>query len=374
MPSDNLPARTAGTVDISGQLTDLGQALELAETLSRSELVPRALQGHPANVFHVLMTGQALGLHWTESLRVIYSPGPGQVGMRGSFLLSRLRKAGHTYKISEGDESCTFTLTRGDTKEEFSSTFTIDDAIRGGLAKRNDAGDIVALSRDNRPLPWMSWTKRMLRWRAVSDCVGFAAPEVALGFEIEGTEPEPQPEVQLALDAPAPPATGEAAPGDQAAQAAAIAELDQQNRPAEPGMGGNPQMGGNPDNGGEPPGEPEPDASEQREARHDAGEASARRGELMAQLSRQFTDMGWPPAKYRADVLRACSMFAGRRILNVTGLKTAELARLSVQLGALQVKHDPAHQVVALADQVEAWREKFAETDPHGYEAYEQGS
>src|ERR1700691_2477392 len=86
------PARSSVAVDLSKPLTDLGQALQLADTLSRSELVPRALAGKPASVFHVLMTGQALGLHWTESVRVIYSAGPGQIGLKGGFLLSQLRK------------------------------------------------------------------------------------------------------------------------------------------------------------------------------------------------------------------------------------------------------------------------------------------
>jgi hypothetical protein len=191
-------------VDLMKPLADLDEAMRVADVLSASTLVPRALQGKPANVLHVILTGQSLGLHWTESIRVIYSPGDGQIGMRGSFLLSRLRQAGHTYreKYTEDGTACTFYLTRGDTKEEFESTFSIEDAVQGGLLKRTSDGKLVALSRDGKPLPWMSWTRRMLRWRAVSDCVGFAAPEVSLGFEIEGAEPaaEAKAEVQLKPD------------------------------------------------------------------------------------------------------------------------------------------------------------------------------
>jgi len=391
--TDNLPVpRSRVPVDLDKPLADLEQAMTLSDQLSRSELVPNSLRGRPANVFHVLMTGQALGLHWTESLRVIYSTGAGQIGLRGAFLLSRLRVAGHKYSITEGPESCTFRLVRGDTEEVFEATFTVDDAVAAGLCERKD-GKIVARSRDGKALPWQSWTKRMLRWRAVADGVSFGAPEVALGFEIEGAEPvaDDRPEVVLTPQSPAPPepAAGPAAAGDgQAAQAGQLAELDKQMRGdkdvpgqvSEGGLSGGSQA--EPDMGGNTPPEPEPPASPESAPEVTAGEpAGAMQRALSGQrkihergLTALFAELGWPPGRFPSDVRRACSMFAGRAIRNVHDLDLEEIHKLSAALRKIADSNEAEHQVVVLADQVEAWREKFAETDPAGYEAYEAGS
>lgn len=223
------------TVDLMKPLADLDEAMRLADVLSKSTLVPRALQGKPANVLQVILTGQALDLHWTEAIRVIYSPGEGQIGMRGQFLLSRLRQRGHTYKekYNEDGTACTFFLKRGDTEEEFQSTFSIEDAIQGGLLKRADDGKLIALSREGKPLPWMSWTRRMLRWRAVSECVSFGAPEVSLGFEIEGAEApaEAKAEVQLKPGSAAEAvAQAQDATAQMQARAQGLEQLDQRMR------------------------------------------------------------------------------------------------------------------------------------------------
>lgn len=361
MTLDNLPAQnvapaTGHVVNLTEPLTDLEAALRLSDTLSRSSLVPQALLGKPASVFHVLMTGQALGLHWTESIRVIYSAGPGQIGMRGAFLLSRLRQAKHRYSFEEGPDYCTFHLTRGDTNEEFTSTFTVDDAIRGGLLKRQADGSLVALSRDGKPLPWQTWTKRMLRWRSVSDGVSVGAPEVALGFEIEGSEPAPAPEITLKPADPASPEPAStAAAGDAQETQDQLAELDQQMRPADPAMGGNPAP------------ERAPDPADAAKPSIAPAESPGRKA-LEENLAKQFTEMGWSPAKFRGEMLRACSMFARRRIANVHGLRIEEIMQMSAALSQIAEKHEPEHHVVALADQVDAWREQFAKADPDGYE------
>jgi hypothetical protein len=402
MTPDNLPAtRRPVAVDLSQPLTDLSAALQLADTLSRSELVPRALAGKPASVFHVLMTGQALGLHWTESLRVIYSAGPGQIGLRGGFLLSQLRKAKHRYTITETPDACTFTLVRGDTSEEFEATFTVEDAIRGGLLKRAANGELVAFSRDNKPLPWMAWTKRMLRWRAVSDCVSFAAPEVALGFEIEGAEAAPEPEVVLkpqhlagpegslpVTPVPPEPDAGEAAPGDDQAAQAQLAELNAQFRvdpgetqrefrpatdaeadamaaepSAEPEVGGTPEVGGNP--------AAEPVAHHLAEV-PTGNHPESNRMALERQLAAQFTALGWDANRHRISMLNACTMFAGRRIKSVRDLTVTEMAKLSMRLTKISKDTAPEAQPVALADAVAGWAEKFRETNPDGYEKLEK--
>src|SRR6266516_7526150 len=154
-------------------LLNLDQAMRVSKVMSLSYIVPWSLYDKPSNVFHVIMSGQALKLHWTEAVRVIFSPGPGQIGLRAQFLLHQVRQAGHRYTIEPGEDSCTVTIKRGDTEEVFASTFTIEDAIQGGLVTRKPDGKLIAMSQSGKPLPWMQWDKKMLRWRAVTDVVSF---------------------------------------------------------------------------------------------------------------------------------------------------------------------------------------------------------
>jgi hypothetical protein len=384
------------SVNITGELATLGDVWSVSEVLAMSDLVPSALYGHPAAIFQVIVTGQRLNLHWTEAIRVIYSPGKGQIGMMTQFLLSQLRKAGHKYSAvySEDGESCTFCLTRKDEPDSpYLATFSRQDAI-----------DAKLIGKDN----WVKYFKRMLRARAIADCVSFGAPEMALGFNLEGDEFTIAPEVQLRPETPAPPEPGQAATG-QAAQAGQLRDLDERMQaqlqadgiyeatlepmedsgvggPGETGPSGDSGMGGT--SGPEPAtdtelpleaqdfapptGEaqgPETPAPMDREL---AGGDGAREKAATQLLSEDFTTLGWPPRQYRADVLRACSMFAGRRITGVRDLKAAEVMALRSELGGLIRKH-PAEPTVALADLVSKWAEKFAETDPNGYADYEAG-
>lgn len=473
-------------VDLLKPLADLDEAMRLADVLSKSTLVPRALQGKPPNVLQVILTGQALDLHWTEAIRVIYSPGEGQIGMRGQFLLSRLRQRGHTYreKYNEDGTACTFYLVRGDTKEEFESTFSIEDAVQGGLLKRTDDGRLVALSREGKPLPWMSWTRRMLRWRAVSECVSFGAPEVSLGFEVEGAEapPEAKAEVDLKPQAPAtegqpaqaappaaaglrdldqrmrgqggggsgstfardvvthggPPArtagTGSGGAGTavvdgkvvqnprtdvdeswaketergetgamklarelERADADAVRDDDIPEGPTAPGPSGAPARGPgvSPSGAGVPGGlgntEPliDPDCAAGKHetcmgepcecpCHSDLDEAPAQTpGRAAAQaksqiLAERFTALGWTPRKFRADVLRACSMYFRRKVGGVREMTADEMTRLAEELSRLQRKHmdEPDVYPVALADKTEEWREAWEQADIAGYERY----
>jgi len=412
MMTENLPARREDRapvkVDLTKPIADLDEALRLADALARSDLVPSALKGRPANILHVLVTGQEMGLKWPVSLRVIYCPGPGQIGIRGQLLLAKLREAGHDYDWEEGDGFCKFTLTRAGTDgrpgKSYASEFTIRDAITAGLAKQQEDGRIVALSQQGKPMPWMQYTPRMLFWRAVADCVNRAAPEVLLGFEIAGAEPpaEPEPDVVLRPAEPAPPgpAGGEAAPAD--GQAAQLAELDRRMRerveadlaghgiePDAPetaapagqpeNVGGNLEhdtMGGNAPASGGPAqashdshtayGGPAQAINDGQD--HDGGPAVTPESPAgPADLARRFAELGWNPKRHRPDVLRACTMYLRRPVGSVVQMDDDEIQALYGELSAIQRSFEPGHYPVALADAVETWRASWEAADPAGY-------
>lgn len=454
------PEKPLVKMDPSKKITDLDEASRLCDTLARSTIVPKSLQGKASNIFVVIMAGQEMGLPWPVALRTIYSPGEGQIGIRGQLLLAKLREAGHGYTWEEATDACTFRLRRNAYRadqpdEDYSATFTVEDAIQAGLAKRHENGTIIAVSQYGNALPWQQYSSDMLFWRAVAKCVRRAAPEVMLGFEVQGAEPatEPEPEVQLKPGDP----TGAGQPGDPGGPEAstpdaALRDLDQRMRGTGAGgstfaqdmvvHGGPParvhsgQGGGGASSEHPPatvatggpgvridvdeswaretergesdamrlaaeleradaalasdddiPDEPdpadEPGAAPSGAGRDDGGldeDPAMTPGRAAAQaksqiLAEQFTALGWTPRKFRADVLRACSMYLRRRVGGVREMTADEMMRLAEELGRLQRKHMDERDVypVAMADKTEEWREAWEQADIAGYEKYAEG-
>jgi hypothetical protein len=402
----NVPAvREPVAVNLGRPITDLDQAMRAADMLSRSDLLPRALRGNAPNTLLVMLTGQELELSLTQAFRTIYVPSGGQPQLRGVLVLALLRRKNHTYRFEETDDSCTFTVVRGDTGEEYSASFTIEDAITAKLAKRNANGDVVALSDNGKELPWMLYRRDLLMWRAVARGALRGAPEVMLGFEIQGgSPPEPQEPVELRPENPAPPepAAGQAAPsGGQAAQAEQLRQLDEQiaqGRGTHPSdviteeerlavLGGetgrpegDPYVGGIPESGGESaPSAIDPDMADDLAAETappvdepgDSPVDAAGKAKTKV-LAEWFTKFGYDPKLYRANVLRACSVYTRRNIAGVRDLKASEVMELCNELAALWrvSKTSELAPVSMLADQVNEWAQAWESEDPTGYTLY----
>ncbi len=415
-------------VDPSKPITNLRHGVLLCDQISRSDMVPRGMQGKPASIFIVIMAGQEIGLSWPVSLRQIFSPGPGQVGMRGELLLAKLHEAGHEYDWEEQPGvSCTFILERyaNDATRKtrkYEATFTIDDALHAGLVKRNnDTGQLVALSRDGKPMPWMAYQPDMLFWRAVSRCVKRGAPEVLMGFEIAGAVDgrEPEPEVELK------PASTEPLAKEELNQAAAEAireagrATEEQLRILDERMrredeNGTIQAAGiNPltmrpydeeaDELAErdaaveqvqqaveadlaepvtedPPGEPGEATGEEPAGRirpgtggirtgleEDEPPADKAKGQVLAE---RFEALGWHPRVHRADLVRACSVYLRRPVSGSRDMSTAEVMALTGELSRIQRDNPEETHIIVLADKVEEWRESWEREDPEGYGRY----
>lgn len=198
-------------VPLGQALEDMDQAWRMAQAFAAADIVPKDLQGKPANAFLVMLYGQRLGLPPEVSITAI-GVVKGRPRMSGQLLLAKVREAGHTpfipcatcaqmpggdihrtpdtdgfhrYKEDRSDTHCTFTIVRAVTAEEHTETFTLDDAVQAGLCKIKD-GKVSALSRSGEPLPWQNYTKRMLMWRALGFVVDVICPEIKMGFVVEG--------------------------------------------------------------------------------------------------------------------------------------------------------------------------------------------
>jgi hypothetical protein len=411
--TENLPEKRRTQVTLNAPLTDLDQAWRLCEALAGSTLVPRALQGKPANILLVIMTGQELGLSAAQSLRTIYAPSSGNTQLRGQLVLAQLRKAGHDWQIEQDEEQCTFTLIRGDNQREYKGTFSMKDALRARLVeqRQDEHGDTIYLARssEGKILPWELYSSDMLFWRAVSRAVNRGAPEVMLGFGImgasEATEPEPEP-VQLSPQISPPPnpetaanagaAAGSAGPALGEASGPAPSEVSDHlrrelqelsraagparpgipseeiepvgDRPPEAGADGNDIPDGGPaadlqippeETQGElleaapaPPAAPAPGAAATpvKEGKGDPGHR-----QQLAALTRRFTTIGWEPKTHREQVLRTCSAYTRRTIASASDMTTTEALSLNTTLAQIIRKHDPDTYPVILNEAVESW-------------------
>jgi hypothetical protein len=182
--NQNTPALKA-PVALSRPLTDIDQAWRMASALAQSSLLPDALRNKAADVLTMILYGQDLGLSPMQSIQGIYVV-KGKPQLSAQTWIALTRRAGHRLSVPVNTaEAVTVEITRGDTGETHSETFTIEDARTAKLTS-NDT--------------YAKYPKRMLLARAVSNCCRFICPEIALGFAVEGEYDDlaPAPEVALA--------------------------------------------------------------------------------------------------------------------------------------------------------------------------------
>lgn len=178
--------RAKAQVGIGAPQTDIDKMFRLASAMSQSGLLPQSLRGKPSDVLVTVLYGQELGLAPMQSVQGIYVVN-GRPTLAGQTWLSLARKHGHRVKVDEqSGESCTITMTRGDTGEQHTETYTLAQAKAANLTNKDT---------------WKNHPQRMLMWRAVGHACTFLCPEIALGFS-----PDAEDEV-----APAAPSLGEIA-------------------------------------------------------------------------------------------------------------------------------------------------------------------
>lgn len=344
-----------GTVALSN-IETLDQAMAVCEQLAQSRLVPRRLQNDPASILLIYLNGRELNLSFAQSLRVIYAPGEGQIALRVSLMLARLREAGHDYwwEFSEDGDACTFYIKRKDSERDYSATFSLADAKAAGLVKEAANGDLVAYSPNNQPMPWMTYRSDMLFARSATRSVNRTCPEVLLGFGvIEASDPQPgtelQPEpatgqkLQATDEPPAPPAdvtTGQGATSQAAAEE--LAALDAQGRAHTPEQ----VSGGE----GQAPESPET--------------AEAATPGMIKKVRDLFTEIGWNPRSHRVQIIEACTAFCRREVTSAAQLTAPEAGELIAALTIVQRSSEP---VVTLEENVTLWRTDWREDDPEDY-------
>ena len=155
---NSLPSTSSG---FSLTPTSLNEAMQLAELMANSEMVPKDYQGKPGNVLVAVQMGAELGLKPVQALQNIAVVN-GRPSVWGDGLRALIMSAPDLINIAdEFDEkamkaTCIITRNINGNAIVFKGEFSQSDAVSAGLWERNT---------------WKSYPKKMLEWRAF----GFAA-------------------------------------------------------------------------------------------------------------------------------------------------------------------------------------------------------
>lgn len=172
-PQQSDETKTVARVDTTpvelDHMTDLDEAFRMAKALAQSALMPDTLRNKPNDVLVTVLYGRELELRPMQAIQSIHVI-KGKPFISGQLWLSLVRRAGHRAEVSGDDKSATCTITRGDTGETHTETFTIEQAKTAKLTGNADSN-------------WSKYPDRMNRWRAVTNCARMICPEVALGFQ-----------------------------------------------------------------------------------------------------------------------------------------------------------------------------------------------
>ena len=179
--------------------SSLQEAMDFANMLSKSNLVPKDYQGNPSNCIIAMQWGMEIGLQPLQAMQSIAVIN-GRPAIWGDAMLALVRGSGQLEYIHEDptDDGCTVRIKRKG-EPEAERTFTKEDAKKAGLSGKQG--------------PWTQYPKRMMQLRARAFALRDVFPDVLRGVFIAeeaqdmpaekhmGTADEVQPSVQR-LDKP----------------------------------------------------------------------------------------------------------------------------------------------------------------------------
>lgn len=166
---------------MSTELTTIQSQKEYAEILSASNLLPRAYQKQPANVFTAMAMGEALGLKPIEAINSI-NVIQGKPALSAELMGAMVRRAGHKLRITctKNPPTATATLIRKDDPDApFTVTWDEKAAARAGLWMSTPS--------------WQKYPDQMMRARAITEVCRMGAADALSGFytaEELGGEPQ----------------------------------------------------------------------------------------------------------------------------------------------------------------------------------------
>lgn len=181
----------------------LRERMAYARSLASSGLIPKAfrsgrggddgLKETTANVLLAVELGNTLGLSPLQALCQV-NVVEGKPGLGAEGQLAQVIKAGHDIYVDDDASDATKAVVvcqRDGQDRVHRITYTLEDAIRGGLVRIVE-GQPYARSSNGKALPWETSTPDMLVWRAVTRACKRVFPDVVGGLAAVDDEPGTQ--------------------------------------------------------------------------------------------------------------------------------------------------------------------------------------
>lgn len=170
--------------------TSLQEAMQIADLLAGSDIVPKDYQRKPGNILVAMQWGAEIGLQPLQAMQNIAVIN-GRPSIWGDAMLALVRSSGLLEfireEISEDGSKATCTVKRKN-EEPVSSVFTMEDAKKAGLSGKQG--------------PWTQYPKRMLKLRARSYALRDVFPDVLKGMAIAEEEKDKEIDITPAAVTP----------------------------------------------------------------------------------------------------------------------------------------------------------------------------
>lgn len=169
---DATPMNDVAITNQSFSLTpkSLDEAMQFANMLSKSTIVPKDFQNNPGNILVAVQWGMELGLQPMQAMQNIAVIN-GRPALWGDAVIALVRSSPLCEYIYETDDGTTATIRvkrRGE--EEQVRSFSMDDAKTAGLAGKQG--------------PWSQYPKRMRQMRARAFALRDVFPDVLRGMPV----------------------------------------------------------------------------------------------------------------------------------------------------------------------------------------------
>lgn len=149
---------------------DLAQALQFAEIMSKSSIIPKDFAGNPGNILVAVQWGMELGLQPMQAMQNIAVIN-GRPSLWGDAVIALVRSSSVCeYVIEESLDDRAVCRVKRRGEDEQSRVFTMDDAKKAGLIGKTG--------------PWTQYPKRMMQMRARSWALRDVFPDVLRGMPI----------------------------------------------------------------------------------------------------------------------------------------------------------------------------------------------
>ncbi len=137
------------------QPSNMTEAMQMADMLSKSQMVPKSYQGKPNDTLVAMMMGSELGLNPIQAIQNIAVIN-GKPAIYGDALLALVQNhpsfGGHEESFDPTTMTATCTVWRKGETKQHTQTFSQADAKAANLWGKQG--------------PWSQYPKRMLMWRA----------------------------------------------------------------------------------------------------------------------------------------------------------------------------------------------------------------